>query len=53
MLKNVQFNKIILGLFLIGMIIISGLGVFFLISLQNLNGQLSSRTKYCDTRNTE
>lgn len=42
MLKNVQFNKIILGLFLIGIIIISGLGVFFLTSLQNLNGQLQA-----------
>ena len=30
MLKNIQFNKIILGLFIIGIIIISGLGVFFL-----------------------
>lgn len=44
MLKNVQFNKIILGLFLIGIMIISGLGIFFLTSLQALNGQLASRT---------
>lgn len=40
MLKNVQFNKIILGLFLIGIIIMSGLGIFFLTSLQGLNEQL-------------
>ncbi len=40
MLKNIQFNKIILGLFLIGIIIISGLGIFFLTTLNNLNGQL-------------
>ena len=42
MLKNVQFNKIILGLFLIGIIIMSGLGIFFLTSLQGLNGQLQA-----------
>ena len=41
MLKNIQFNKIILVLFLIGIIIISGLGVFFLTSLNTLNGQLA------------
>lgn len=42
MLKNIQFNKIILGLFLIGIIIISGLGIFFLTSLNHLNTQLVS-----------
>ncbi len=42
MLKNVQFNKIILGLFLIGIIIMSGLGIFFLTSLQGLNEQLQA-----------
>ena len=40
MFKNVQFNKIILVLFIIGIIIISGLGVFFLNSLHDLNEQL-------------
>ncbi len=40
MFKNVQFNKIILVLFIIGIIIISGLGVFFLNSLHNLNEQM-------------
>ncbi len=40
MFKNVQFNKIILVLFIIGIIIISGLGVFFLNSLHDLNEQM-------------
>lgn len=40
MFKNVQFNKIILVLFIIGIIIISGLGVFFLNSLHSLNEQM-------------
>jgi two-component system sensor histidine kinase VicK len=40
MFKNVQFNKIILALFIISIIIISGLGVFFLHSLNVLNEQL-------------
>ena len=40
MLKNIQFNKIILVLFLIGMIVISGLGIFFLDSLNTLNEQI-------------
>ncbi len=40
MLKNIQFNKIILTLFLIGIIIISGLGIFFLNSLHVLNEQI-------------
>ena len=39
MLKNIQFNKIILILFIIGIIIISGLGVFFLNSLNHLSGE--------------
>lgn len=38
--KNVQFNKIILVLFLIGIIIISGLGIFFLNSLKVLEEQM-------------
>lgn len=42
MLKNIQFNKIILILFLIGIIIISGLGIFFLNSLDVLKGQISA-----------
>ena len=42
MLKNVQFNKIILGLFVIGIIIISGLGIFFLNSLNELNDQMQA-----------
>ncbi len=40
MLKKIQFNKIILVLFLVGIIIISGIGAFFLISLHDLNLQL-------------
>ena len=40
MLKNIQFNKIILVLFLVGIIIISGLGVFFLNTLGSLNQQI-------------
>ena len=42
MLKNIQFNKIILILFLIGIIIISGLGIFFLNSIDVLKGQISA-----------
>ncbi len=40
MLKNIQFNKIILALFIIGIMIISGLGIFFLNSLQVLEQQI-------------
>ncbi len=40
MLKNIQFNKIILALFIIGIIIISGLGVFFLNSLGIINSRI-------------
>lgn len=50
MLKNIQFNKIILGIFLIGIIIIGGLGIFFLTSLHTLDGQLVSRTNDCYAR---
>lgn len=42
MLKNIQFNKIILALFVIGIIIISGLGIFFLNSLNVLNQQMQT-----------
>lgn len=42
MLKNVQFNKIILVLFLIGIIIIGGLGIFFLNSLDALQKQIQA-----------
>lgn len=42
MLKNIQFNKIILVLFIIGIIIISGLGIYFLNSLQALNEQMQA-----------
>ncbi len=42
MLKNIQFNKIILALFIIGIIIISGLGIFFLNLLQTLNEQIAT-----------
>ena len=40
MFKNIQFNKIILLFFLIGIMIIGVLGIFFLSSLNNLNTQL-------------
>ncbi len=40
MLKRIQFNKIILLLFLIGMLAILGLGFFFIASLNNLNNQM-------------
>jgi len=40
MIKNIQFNQIILVLFLIGIIIISGIGVFFLNSINVLNEQI-------------
>lgn len=40
MLKNIQFNKIILISFIIGLIIISGLGIFFLSSLNDLSQQM-------------
>lgn len=40
MLKNMQFNKFILVLFMIGMIIICGLGMFFFHSLDNLIEQI-------------
>lgn len=39
MLKNIQFNKIILISFVINLMIISGLGIFFLSSLNDLSGQ--------------
>lgn len=42
MLKNIQFNKIILALFLIGIILISGIGVFFLNLLTNINQQIQA-----------
>lgn len=42
MLKNVQFNKIIFVLFLIGIIIIGGLGIFFLNSLNGLQEQIQA-----------
>ena len=42
MLKNIQFNKIILALFVIGIIIISGIGIFFLNSLNVLNQQIQA-----------
>ena len=41
MFKNLQF-KIILIFFLIGIIIISGLGISFLNSIQLLNGKLEA-----------
>ena len=40
MIKNIQFNQIILVLFLIGIIIISGIGVFFLSSINVLSQQM-------------
>lgn len=40
MLKNIRFNKIILVLFIIGIIIMSGMGIFFLNSLNDLNQQI-------------
>lgn len=43
MLKNVQFNKIILVLFIVGMIIMSGLGIFFFHALSNINEQIQTR----------
>ncbi len=42
MLKKIQFNKIILILFLVGVIIISGIGAFFLISLNDINIKIQS-----------
>lgn len=42
MFKNVQFNKIILVLFVIGVIIIGGLGLFFLNSLDTLSEQMQA-----------
>ncbi len=42
MLKNIQFNKIILLLFLIGMLTIGVIGVFFLTSIQSLHGQVQA-----------
>lgn len=42
MLKNIQFNKIILILFFIGIIIIGGLEGFFLNSLDVLNEQIQT-----------
>ena len=39
MLKKIHFNKIILVLFLVGIIIIGGMGAFFLVSLNNLDMQ--------------
>lgn len=42
MFKNVQFNKIILILFIINIIIISGIGIFFLNSLSFLNTQIKA-----------
>ena len=42
MLKNIQFNKIILISFIISLIIISGLGIFFLNSLNDLSEQMET-----------
>ncbi len=42
MRKNIQFNKIILMFFIIGIIIISGLGIYFLNLLSVLNEHLQS-----------
>lgn len=42
MLKKVQFNKIILVLFMIGIMIMIGLSVFFLQLLNNLNIQIQN-----------
>ena len=40
MLKNIQFNKIILVFFLMGIIVICGLGVFFLTCLVDISSQV-------------
>ncbi len=42
MLKNIQFNKIILVWFLVSVLMISGLGIFFLSSLHTLNEQIEA-----------
>ena len=42
MLKNIQFNKIILMFFVIGIIIISGLGIYFLNAMTTLNEQIQA-----------
>ena len=42
MRKNIQFNKIILMFFIIGIIIISGLGIYFLNLLNVLNSNIQS-----------
>ena len=43
MFKNIQFNKIILALFIIGIVIISGLGIYFLNSLNTLNQAMEAK----------
>lgn len=42
MFKNTQFNKIILVLFVIDIIVMSGLGIFFLNLLENINEQIQA-----------
>lgn len=42
MLKNIQFNKIILVSFIISLMIISGLGILFLNLLNDLSGQIET-----------
>ena len=42
MLKNIQFNKSILALFIIGIMIISGVGIFFINSLNVLELQMQT-----------
>ncbi len=50
MLKNVQF-KIILVFFLVGILIISGLGIFFLNSLNILSTQVGQTVEYSEISN--
>ena len=50
MLKNVQF-KIILVFFLVGILIISGLGIFFLNSLNILSTQVGQTIEYSEISN--
>ncbi len=42
MLKNIQFNKIILVMFIVNIIVISGLGIFFLNSLNLITQQMQA-----------
>ena len=42
MFKNIHFNKIILVLFIVGILIICAIGAFFLASINEMNVQIQS-----------